>query len=180
MTKYSSELKIQVASDYLNGRGSYNGLSKKYNITPSIIRTWVNTAELNGLESLKVKRTKREYSVDFKLDVVSYYLKSDEGRNLVAAKFNISPSQVHSWTKKFQQGGPEALLPVKKGKPTKMPKKTKKAKRNKQTETLTDKQKYEAKLLEKDAKIKELELELIIAKKVAARYPRYLIDKRHR
>ena len=180
MTKYSSELKIQVASDYLNGRGSYNGLSKKYNITPSIIRTWVNTAELNGLESLKVKRTTREYSVDFKLDVVSYYLKSDEGRNLVAAKFNISPSQVHSWTKKFQQGGPEALLPVKKGKPTKMPKKTKKAKRNKQTETLTDKQKYEAKLLEKDAKIKELELELIIAKKVAARYPRYPIDKRHR
>ena len=180
MTKYSSELKIQVASDYLNGRGSYNGLSKKYNITPSIIRTWVNTAELNGLESLKVKRTKREYSVDFKLDVVSYYLKSDEGRNLVAAKFNISPSQVRSWTKKFQQGGPEALLPVKKGRPTKMPKKTKKAKRNKQTETLTDKQKYEAKLLEKDAKIKELELELIIAKKVAARYPRYPIDKRHR
>ena len=180
MTKYSSELKIQVASDYLNGRGSYNGLSKKYNITLSIIRTWVNTAELNGLESLKVKRTKREYSVDFKLDVVSYYLKSDEGRNLVAAKFNISPSQVHSWTKKFQQGGPEALLPVKKGRPAKMPKKTKKAKRNKQTEALTDKQKYEAKLLEKDARIKELELELIIAKKVAARYPRYPIDKRHR
>ena len=180
MTKYSSELKIQVASDYLNGRGSYNGLSKKYNITPSIIRTWVNTAELNGLESLKVKRTKREYSVDFKLDVVSYYLKSDEGRNLVAAKFNISPSQVHSWTKKFQQGGPEALLPVKKGRPAKMPKKTKNVKRNKQIGTLTDKQKYEAKLLEKDARIKELELELIIAKKVAARYPRYPIDKRHR
>ena len=183
MTKYSSELKMQVASDYLNGRGSYNGLSKKYTIAPSLIRTWVNTAELNGLESLKVKRTKREYSVDFKLDVVSYYLKSDEGRDLVAAKFNISPSQVYSWTKKFQQGGPEALLPVKKGRPAKMSKKSKKtekAKRNKQIGILTDKQKYEAKLLEKDAKIKELELELIIAKKVAARYPRYPIDKRHR
>ena len=110
MTRYSSEL--QIASDYLNGRGSYNGLSKKYNITPSLIRTWVKTAELNGLESLKVKRTKREYSVDFKLDVVSYYLKSDEGHNLVAAKFNISPSQVYSWTKKVQRGGPEALRKV--------------------------------------------------------------------
>lgn len=64
-----------------------------------------------------------------------------------------------------------------------MPKKTEKAakaKHNKQIGTLTDKQKYEAKLLEKDARIKELELELIIAKKVAARYPRYPIDKRHR
>lgn len=48
----------------------------------------MKAAELNGLKSLKVKRTKREYSVDFKLDVVSYYLKSDEGRNLVDAKFN--------------------------------------------------------------------------------------------
>ncbi|AYC67488.1 helix-turn-helix domain-containing protein [Lactobacillus delbrueckii] len=28
-------------------------------------------------------------------------LKSNVGRNLVAAKFNISPSQVYSWTKKF-------------------------------------------------------------------------------
>ena len=46
--------------------------------------------------------------------------------------------------------------------------------------TLTDKQKYEAKILEKDDRIKELEFELIIAKKVAARYPRYPIDKRHR
>ena len=183
MTKYSSELKVQIASDYLNGRSSCNGLSKKYNIAASIICAWVKAAELNGLESLKVKRTKREYSVDFKLDVVSYYLKSDEGRNLVAAKFNISPSQVYSWTKKFRQGGPEALLPVKKGRPTKMPKKTEKAekaKRNEQIGTLTDKQKYEAKLLEKDARIKELELELIIAKKVAARYPLYPIDKRHR
>ena len=180
MTKYSSELKVQIASDYLYGRDSYNGLSQKYNIAASIIRTWVKAAELNGLESLKVKRTKREYSVDFKLDVVSYYLKSDVGRNLVAAKFNISPSQVYSWTKKLQRGGPDALLPVKKGRPGKMPKKSeksKKAKRNKQTETLTDKQKYEAILQEKDAKIKELELELIIAKKVAARYS---INKRHK
>ncbi|MCT3502246.1 hypothetical protein EFR23_05945 [Lactobacillus delbrueckii subsp. lactis] len=61
-----------------------------------------------------------------------------------------------------------------------MPKKTEKAKRNKQIGTLTDKQKYEAKILEKDARIKQLKLELIIAKKVAARYPRYPIDKRHR
>ncbi len=53
MTKYSSELKVQVASDYLNGRGSYNGLSKKYNITPSLIRTWVNAAELKWLGELK-------------------------------------------------------------------------------------------------------------------------------
>ncbi|MFV4892091.1 hypothetical protein [Lactobacillus delbrueckii] len=60
-----------------------------------------------------------------------------------------------------------------------MPKKTKKAKRNKQIGTLTDKQKYEAKLLEKDARIKELELKLIIAKKVATRYPLYPINKRH-
>ncbi|MCT3496968.1 hypothetical protein [Lactobacillus delbrueckii] len=57
----------------------------------------------------------------------------------------------------------------KKGRPAKMSKKTEKAKRNKQIGTLTDKQKYEDKILEKDARIKELELELIIAKKVAAR-----------
>ena len=180
MTKYSSELKVQIASDYLYGRESYNGLTNNYSIAASIIRTWVKAAELNGLENLKVKRTKRKYSVDFRMDVVSYYLKSDEGRNLVAAKFNISPSQVYSWTKKFQQDGPEALLPVR---PAKVPKKTEKAvkaKHNKQKEILTDKQKYEAKLLEKDARIKKLELELIIAKKVAARYPRYPIDKRHR
>ncbi|MGO1724731.1 MAG: transposase, partial [Lactobacillus delbrueckii] len=50
MTKYSSELKVQIASDYLYGGDSYNGLSQKYNIAASIIRTWVKAAELNGLE----------------------------------------------------------------------------------------------------------------------------------
>lgn len=61
-----------------------------------------------------------------------------------------------------------------------MPKKSEKAEKakcNKQIGTLTDKQKYEAILQEKDARIKELELELIIAKKVATRYP---IDKEHK
>lgn len=101
-----------------------------------------------------------------------------KGRNLVAAKFNISPSQVYYGLRSSSEAVQRRSFLS--GRPVKMPKKSeksKKAKRNKQTETLTDKQKYEAILQEKDARIKELELELIIAKKVAARYP---IDKRHK
>ena len=35
---------------------------------------WVKLAQKQGLEALRVKHTKKEYSFEFKLDAVRYYL----------------------------------------------------------------------------------------------------------
>ena len=126
MTKYSTELKIEIVSKYLNHEDSIKGLAKQYNIHWTLIRRWIDKAKCQGLAALSVKHTKTTYSSDFRLNVVRYYLTHSIGVSKVAAKFNISDSQVYNWAKKFNEEGYAGLLPKQKGRPRKVPKKSKK------------------------------------------------------
>ena len=179
MTKYSSELKIEIVSKFFDHQNSMNGLSKKYNIPLEMVRKWIHQAEENGLYSLKVKHTKVNYSPEFKLNVVRYYLNNPNlGILPVATKFNINSSQVYSWVNKFEKEGLAGLLPKQKGRLSKMPKKPKKNRSEKIK--LSEKQKYEEKIIKQEAEIEKLKLENLVLKKVAARYPRYPIDRNHK
>nr|WP_285816541.1 transposase [Lactobacillus taiwanensis] len=125
MTRYSTELKIEVVSKYLNHVNSLLGLEKEYDIPNYQIFRWVKFAQKQRLEALRVKHTKKEYSFEFKLDVVRYYLTNNQERTEAAARFNINPSQVYSWIHKFNEEGIAGLKPNQKGCPRKIPKKTK-------------------------------------------------------
>ena len=57
-----------------------------------------------------------------------------------------------------------------------MPKKSKKT--TKKLE-LSEKQKYEEKILKQEAELERLRVENLVLKKVAARYPRYPTNKKH-
>lgn len=162
MNKYSTELKIEVVSKYLNHVNSLLGLEKEYGIPDYQIFRWVKLAKEQGLESLKVKQTKKEYSSEFKLDVVRYYLTNNQGQAEVAARFNINPSQVYSWTRKFNEEGIAGLKPNQKGRPRKMPKKTKRIKKRAQKIELSEKEKYEEKILQQEAELERLRIENLI------------------
>lgn len=154
-----------------------NGLSRKYNIPYSVICGWIHQAQKNGIESLKVKHKKTNYSLDFKLNVVRYYLNNPNiGFTPVAAKFSINYSQIYNWVKKFEKEGIAGLIPKQKGRPAKMPKKIKKKPIEKIE--LNEKQRYEEKIIKQEAEIERLKLENLVLKKVAARYPRYPIKKK--
>ena len=178
MTKYSNEFKIQVVSEFFDHKNSMNGLSKKYNIPLSMIFKWTHQAKENGLESLKVKHKKTTYSPEFKLNVVRYYLNTPNlGTLSVATKFNIDVSQVYVWIQKFKKDGIAGFVPKQKGRPPKVPKKVKK--NRSQKIKLSEKQKYEEKIIKQEAEIERLKLENLVLKKVAARYPRYPTKKKH-
>ena len=108
--------------------------------------------------------------------MVRYYLTHSIGVSKVAAKFNISDSQVYNWAKKFNEEGYAGLLSKQKGRPRKVPKKSKKT--TKKLE-LSEKQKYEEKILKQEAELERLRVENLVLKKVAARYPRYPTNKKH-
>ncbi|MCK8607456.1 transposase [Apilactobacillus ozensis] len=115
MTKCSTELKINITKKILDHKDSVSGLFKKYNINESIIRRWTYLAREQGLMALKIQHVKRNYSIEFKLNVIKYYLTHNLGINSVAAKFNLNPSQVHSLARTFNELGITGLLPRKKG-----------------------------------------------------------------
>ncbi|MBA1392703.1 transposase [Lactobacillus sp. XV13L] len=80
MSKYSQELKIKIVKEYLTSTTSYQDLASKYQISsPSIIREWVLRFKSQDLESLRVKHSKRVYSLEQKLAVVEYYETSGQG-----------------------------------------------------------------------------------------------------
>lgn len=128
MTKYSYQFKLKVVKEYLEGEMSYLDLETKYSVDNSMILDWVNHFEMNGATGLKVRRSKSNYTQDFKLSVVDYYQTHDVGVRGVAAHFNISPSQVHNWTYGYRKDGVAGLRTSVRGRKP-MTKKSKKRKK---------------------------------------------------
>lgn len=143
MAKYSTEFKVKVVKEYLEGNIGYGKLAKKYNIpTLTIVREWVNAYRSLGYEGLKVSRTKKQYSLDFKLNVVNLYLTGEMSYQSLANELKINnPALISRWVKEFRQQGIEGLKPKKKGRAPKMPKKVnqnKAAKHSKSKEEISE------------------------------------------
>ena len=117
MAKYSCEFKLKVVQEYLNGKGSYDYLAKKYNI-PSCapLKEWVASFKEFGKEGLLRSREKKNYSFQFKLHVVELYLSSEVSYQELALSQGINnPSLIARWVNDFRIAGPDALRPKKKG-----------------------------------------------------------------
>lgn len=72
---------------------------------------------------------------------------------------------MYSWIHKFNEEGIAGLKPNQKGYPRKIPKKTKHIKKRAQKIELSDKEKYEEKILQQEAKLERLRIENLILKK---------------
>lgn len=165
MTKYNSEFKVKVVSIYLKGGVGYRDLCRRFGIpSRKTIRTWVNQARAHGIESLKVKHTRADYSQTFKIAVVEYVHTHQISRAQTAAHFGISPYQVSSWDRIVREQGVAGLRSKRKGKPTMG--KHKQIKPIKKLEP-TQEEKYKQEILELKSKLHEAELDRDILKALA-------------
>ncbi len=131
MAKYSEEFKMKLVTEYLEGNIGYGSLAKKYNMgSQTPIRDWVNVYKSQGIEGLKRRKTKKEYSVQFKLDTIQFMLNTGASYLETAVHFNLNnPSLIVRWMKEFHEQGVEGLNPKLKGLPS-MSKKPNKQKKN--------------------------------------------------
>ena len=139
MTKYSDAFRVAAISKILAGN-SINGVAKELFISRAILGRWINHYYEGGTEQLLHKTGK--YSPEFKKDVIEY--KWEHGLSLpqTIAQFKIpSDSIVLQWERKYLEEGFSGLLPKKKGRPGKMPKKREIKPRN-----LTREQELEAEI----------------------------------
>ena len=120
MVKYKSELKAQIVHEYLSTAQSTNDLSKKYHVGRRQIAKWIQGYRLNGPDVLKRRRHKRNFTADFKLNVINYYQTHEDSMAEVAARFNVSPPQISVWRSRFEREGITALNPQPKGRPPKV------------------------------------------------------------
>ncbi|MBO0589737.1 transposase [Sporosarcina sp. E16_8] len=73
MAKYSDVFKLMVVREYLDGPLGLTFLVRKYDIkSHSQLSNWVNVYQKYGAKGLSRKKKSEIYSVQFKLDVLSF------------------------------------------------------------------------------------------------------------
>ncbi len=112
---------MEVVKAYLNEEGGYRYIAKKFNIpVQKTIEDWVVNYREFGKEGLLRKRQNIKYTLEFKLEVVEYYLTTEISYKDLALKLGINnPSLITSWVSKFRNEGVEGLSKSK-GRPSKM------------------------------------------------------------
>lgn len=115
---------MKVVKAYLNNEGGCEFLAKKYGISnESIVRRWVNAFKSQGYEGLKVSRKNKNYSFDFKQNIVKLYLTGEMSYQELANQFKINnPSLIARWVIDFRNQGLDGLKPKKRGRPSSMTK----------------------------------------------------------
>ena len=117
MAKHSFQTKKKVVVAYLNGKGSYSELAKKYDIGGKRqVCKWVNLYNELGDDGLLRSRNNKSYSFEYKLHVVELYLSSEVSYQELALSLRINnPAMITKWVNDFRIAGPDALRPKKKG-----------------------------------------------------------------
>ena len=160
-SSYTREFKINAVEEYLSGNGSLEDICNKYQIpTHSTLLNWI--AKYNDLKELEDYKprpevyTKMAYrkktTQEEREEIVNYCIEHNKDYKGTAAIYDVSYSQVYGWVQKYLEKGTDGLS-------------DKRGKRKDESElTEVEKLRRQNKILE--AKIRELEMESVLLKKV--------------
>ncbi|MEI2356271.1 helix-turn-helix domain-containing protein [Mesobacillus zeae] len=158
MAKYSEPFKLKVVKEYLDGPLGSRLLARKYGIkSHKQLLNWVQVYKELGAASLARTKKKEAYTVQFKLDVLSFMKRTGASLTETALEFGLTnPPMISSWKKRLLEGGAEALSRPR-GRPS-MKNKTKneKAKHPQKKNEMTREQK-----LERENELLRLEVEYL-------------------
>ena len=111
MKMYTFRFKTRVVKQYLHGQGSASDLAKKYHMaTSSLVSRWINQVKSGGFQSLHNHGWVR-YSLEFKMEVVDYYLNNHVSLNATARHFEVDNPTISKWVVGYQRMGIDGLEP---------------------------------------------------------------------
>lgn len=157
MGKYSEEFKLMVVREYEKGKLGAKSLAKKHDIKSyGQLERWIKLYKELGEDGLKRKKNKETYSVQFKLDVISFMKRTGSSETETALHFGLTnPPMIGKWKKLFLEDGIEGLEKTKGMPPMSDKAKNKKTKPNNEEEMT-----YEQKL-ERENELLRLEVEYL-------------------
>ncbi len=116
MSKYTKEFKLAVVQDYELLKVGSRVLSKKYDVTRSLLKKWIYGYQCHGSDYFE-KRT-QTYSAEFKLSVLQHIKDHRISPIRAAAVFGIPAfTTVMQWQKLYNTGGEAALVAQPRGRP---------------------------------------------------------------
>ena len=139
-----------AAGLFEDGHG-FEYVAGKLDLARNTARKWLYTYRALGKEGLFVT-TYKKYSYELKVAAARDVVENGMTRPDVMARYGIaSLTPLEKWCRAYREGGPDALLPKKKGRPRK-----------------PEKPVYASREEELEARVRELELELEIQKRIDA------------
>lgn len=159
--KYPLELKLAAANDYLSRKFSLLECCEKYNISSdSVLHSWI--FKYNSGKELKATnggstrmKAGRKTTSEERLEITLYAIEHNKNYSAAAKKYNVSYQQVYNWVKKYLSKG-ESGLKDNRGKKIE----------NRNKSELTDAEKTELELKQARERIRRLEAENFMLKKL--------------
>ena len=158
--RYSVEIKLQAVKEYLSLKSSLNEICAKYKIrSRSLLQQWISWYN-SGKEFKERTRSERRITMnkgrkttkEERIEIVSFCIENGKNYGLTMEKYGVSYQQIYSWIRKYKEKGVEGLND-RRGKPKPEDKLTE-----------ADKLRMENKILQ--AKLKEMEMENKLLKKL--------------
>ena len=104
-SKLTDEERIAAVQEYLEGKGSYATIAKRYGINHERFRQMVIRAKVDGIESVKIRRRNKKYSAEIKLKAVTEYLEGKCSQMEICAKYHITQDAVfRKWISCYNSG----------------------------------------------------------------------------
>lgn len=121
MAKYSEQFKLAIVEQYLDGKHGYGSIAAEHALPDSTVRTWVRLYAAHGTDGLVKKFS--HYDAEFRLRVLNRMWDEELSYKQVASIYNIrNASCIGHWERCYHDGGLDALIPRKRGRPNAMPK----------------------------------------------------------
>lgn len=157
-THYTIETKIQAVNDYLNGLGSLSEITKKYGLRHlNQLRDWIKIYNTHGnfkTESGGSQMSQsRKTTFKERVEIVHYCIVHDHNYGKTAIKYQVSYQQVRNWVLKYEEMGEAGL-------------KDRRGHRAGTEPSRTPEEEMRDRLAEQERKIKRLEMENDLLKKV--------------
>lgn len=115
---YTKEFKQQVVEAYLNGEGSLENMTIRYDIpSQGTLRRWI--LQYNSLEELKdyvpkpevyMDDRRRKTTLEERIKIVNYCLEHENNYKQTAELFDVSYTQVYQWVRKYLSSGEDGLI----------------------------------------------------------------------
>lgn len=93
-TKLTNEERISAVQEYLDGKGGYETIAKKYNIGVTTMKIMVVRAKSEGIYALKASKHNKKYSEETKKSAVKDYLDGKGSLIEICSKYKISSDRL--------------------------------------------------------------------------------------
>jgi len=107
--KYDEQFKFSAVEAYLVGPAGFTKVAQQFEISASLLRSWVARYRLHGIAGLAM-RVWNAHSAEFKLSVLKYMWDNALSYRQTAAVFNLpNASHIGEWERRHKQCGFEGL-----------------------------------------------------------------------